>query len=276
MKKRMITVLILALVLSLCACGQRAAGGSDGQDSLPSESTGITQPSGEDTTGETEEAPPKTTTEEPTEEPTTKPTEEPEKTTEPEKETEKGYLQRIERPDQSIFSGPSYDSDFVGTVEMKATYTIVEEKTDDEGNLWGRLKSGAGWVDLTDVRARNEAQEQVSANYADKALLKSGKYYAFTMQDAEDPVQLAFRAYENITDVQFTWLVYDGETMEVDQLLHTIPQMKAGEAFVADVVFYGDMTMFGLSFVDSTGTTHYYSVSVSGRNGTLVFTEYTP
>ena len=59
------------------------------------------------------------------------------------------YLQFIQRADQSIFDGPSYDYALVGTVQQRGTYTIVEETWDYEGNLWGRLKSGAGWVDLT-------------------------------------------------------------------------------------------------------------------------------
>ena len=55
------------------------------------------------------------------------------------------YLLRIERNDQSIHEGPSYDDIFVATVGEKGVYTIVEEATDAEGNLWGRLKSGIGW-----------------------------------------------------------------------------------------------------------------------------------
>ena len=53
-----------------------------------------------------------------------------------------GYLQRIVRPDQSIYAGPGYDYGFVGVVEKTATYTIVEEKKD-----WGKLQQG-GWISL--------------------------------------------------------------------------------------------------------------------------------
>ena len=58
------------------------------------------------------------------------------------------YLQRIERSDQSIYEGPGYDYCFVDTVRQRGTYTIVEEVRDSEGNLWGRLKSGKGWICL--------------------------------------------------------------------------------------------------------------------------------
>ena len=274
MRKLMMACLIFAMVLSLCACGQRAGGDRNSMDDKPDYGT---QGTTEEAQGTTEEVPQSTTQAPDDDEPAQSTTEatQPEEpdVTEPE---EQGYLQRIERPDQSIYDGPGYDYGFVGVVEQASVYTIMEEKKDDEGNLWGRLKSGIGWVDLTDVRARNKADEKVSANFADKTLLKSGEYHEFILEESDFLEKLAFRSYETVTDVQFTWLVWNGETMEVDKVLHTIPELKAGEVFVAGVVFYGDMTMFGLSFVDGDGVTHYYSVSVSGRNGSLVFREYQP
>ena len=270
MKKRFAVCLILALILALAACGSE---GAHNRDKKPKDdpTTQIIQ------TDPTEDT--KSTTQPTVQEDSTQPTVQEEQTKPTESESvpeEEGYLQRIERPDQSIYDGPGYDYGFVGVVEQASVYTIMEEKKDDEGNLWGRLKSGIGWVDLTEVRARNEAKELVSANFADKTLLKSGKFHEFILEESEYLEKLAFRCYEDVTDVTFTWLVWNGESMEVDKVLHTIPELKAGEAFVAGVVFYGDMTMFGLSFVDGGGVTHYYSASVSGRNGSLVFTEYQP
>ena len=274
MKKRIAVCLIFALALGLCACGQESAGRDrlhtrhDREESASESTQGSSQDVPQSTTKEPiDDEPEKTTTEaaQPDEPAPDEPAPE-----------DPGYLQRIERPDQSIYAGPGYDYGFVGVVEMAATYTIVEEMWDDEGNLWGKLKSGAGWVDLTEVQVRNEAKELVSANYADKTLLKSGKYHEFILEESEYLEKLAFRSYENVTDVQFRWLLWEEEGLQVDKVLHTIPELKAGEAFVAGVVFYGDMTMFGLSFVDGNGVTHYYSVSVSGRNGSLVFEEYQP
>lgn len=269
MKKRIAVCLIFALALGLCACGQESAGGDrlhtrhDREESA-SEST---QDSSQDV--------PQSATQEPLEdapEETTTVTAQPD---EPALE-DPGYLQRIERPDQSIYAGPGYDYGFVGVVEKTATYTIVEEKKDDEGNLWGRLKSGIGWVDLNDVRKRNEAREVVSGNYADNTLLKQDNVHQCVVDDSEFRELLAFRFYEDVTNVCFRWLDWDGETRAEGSMIFHIPEVKAGEAFVAGVVFYGDMTMFGLSFVDEGGVPHYYSVSVSGRNGSLVFTEYQP
>ncbi len=56
------------------------------------------------------------------------------------------YLVRISDPEHPVFSEPGGKQ--VATVKKAATYTIVEER-DMDGVLWGRLKSGAGWIELT-------------------------------------------------------------------------------------------------------------------------------
>ena len=47
-----------------------------------------------------------------------------------------------------IYSRPDSRSAFVDYVGKAGTYTIVEEALDDNGNLWGKLKSGLGWIPL--------------------------------------------------------------------------------------------------------------------------------
>ena len=47
-----------------------------------------------------------------------------------------------------VFAEPDGDSRYVRDVRTKSVYTIVEEAYDTYGNLWGKLKSGLGWVML--------------------------------------------------------------------------------------------------------------------------------
>ena len=77
------------------------------------------------------------------------------KETEPETKAEKKfepYLMKIERG-LSIFDGPGYEYQPYKGIQETGTYTIVEEFYDKKANTtWGRLKSGAGWVDLEFAR----------------------------------------------------------------------------------------------------------------------------
>ncbi len=59
------------------------------------------------------------------------------------------YLLDILEATHPIYSEPSYSSDYVGTVQYAGYYTIVAEAWDNAGNVWGKLKSGAGWVDIS-------------------------------------------------------------------------------------------------------------------------------
>lgn len=77
---------------------------------------------------------------------------EPEVFTEPMNEVP--YLLTIATNNHNIYTQPTYNSSVVRGIE-KGIFTIVEEQHDTLGNLWGRLKSGLGWVCVTDINAEN-------------------------------------------------------------------------------------------------------------------------
>ena len=59
------------------------------------------------------------------------------------------YLVRI-YPVTKVYDSPSSDAGVAMTLDEENVYTIVEEKVAD-GIRWGRLKSGAGWLNLDEV-----------------------------------------------------------------------------------------------------------------------------
>lgn len=263
--KRCIILLLSAFIAVFLCCGCQS---DSSEPTVPAE---ITLP---------ETLPPEipVQTDAPTEavtEPATQPATE--STTEPPTEpVSLPYLQAIGRDDQSIFDGPGYDYCFAGTVEIATVYTIVEEAWDPDGNLWGRLKSGAGWVDLTEIRSWETSYEPISANFADDRLIHSGTYHHCVADTSEYAVQLAFRAYDVLYDFSFYSLAFVDSGYEPDELLFSLPELTPEKPFVADVAFPGDMSMFAVSFTDKSGTVYNYSVSISGRNGALILSEYAP
>ena len=172
-----------------------------------------------------------------------------------------------------VYSGPSYDWEYAQIVDQDGVYTIVEEAVDEEGNLWGRLKSGVGWVDLTYVRSDRAVNAPLTASFADKALLSGGNYHQFMAGDAEKGVQIAFRAREDLKDVSITSLDLEGKA---ERTLHTQDALTEEKPLVVQVLFYGDLTAYGISFTDSSGNARNFAVYISGRNGALVLQESTP
>ena len=56
------------------------------------------------------------------------------------------YTYSIDNYSVAIYSSPSYQSSITGYINDRGTYTIV-----DESNGWGKLKSGAGWINFRDA-----------------------------------------------------------------------------------------------------------------------------
>lgn len=163
-----------------------------------------------------------------------------------------------------IYAGPDYDSGYRQIVGEDGVFTIVEERKDTQGNLWGRLKSGVGWVDLTAL----DAEGPISIGFANKAILKSAQHRV-TVDSSEWSVQVAIRANEPLKEIQLAELVEVGEDVPQQELLYTLPELAAKKLLVADLAFPGDMTAYCISFTDKTGQTRTYEICMSGRDGTL-------
>lgn len=274
MKKALVLILLAGLLMSLLA-GCDLAGQLE---NLQSQLENIGQP-GEDRTQENVQPAPEVTDPPDTTAPpeTTLPPETvapPETTLPPETvevpENAVPYLLNIPRADQSIFGEPTYDSRFVRTVEKAGWYTIVEERWDSEGNLWGKLKSGIGWIDLTELYFKKEYPDPITANFADKELLKSKNFHHYVVDDTEYAEQVAFRAAETLYNVQFFVTVYDMQTgWETSEDLLFLGKLTPEKPLVVDVVL-GDTTEYKISFEDGDGVFYVYTISVSGRNGALI------
>ena len=178
------------------------------------------------------------------------------------------YIQKVRRADQSIHAGPGYDYPINGTVEQAGSYTITTQITDWEGFLWGRLKSGAGWINLSEIRQQEDIQLSLTANFADKTLLNSGNFHRFTDDASPEAICIAVRAYENLTDLTLYIPDYSVE-QETWTPVYTQAQIGSEKPLVADLSLPGDMSYYGVSFKDSAGALSYYRLYLSGRDGSV-------
>ncbi len=62
------------------------------------------------------------------------------------------YLVKVTTNALNIRKGPGTNTTKVGCIRDRGVYTIVEEKTGKGASLWGKLKSGAGWISLDYVK----------------------------------------------------------------------------------------------------------------------------
>ena len=199
----------LAVCLMLCACGSKPAG-----TTAPRETTAHAE-----TTAPAETAAPAETTL-------------PAETTVPvEDGSNCSYITvRIEDPLTQIYAGPEFKSGSVALVEEAGAYTIIEEATDRDGNLWGRLKSGLGWVCLTEP-----ALAPIHADYAPEDF---NGYHAYWSEETDYIPSIGFTPSETLTDVRFGLLDwFETESWQMSETLYTIDEMDPDHAFLAQVVF---------------------------------------
>lgn len=252
---------ILLLCVLLVACGAEKPGETTLPPTVPDTPPATTAPMVPAT--EPEETAPETT--EPAE--TTTPVEptEPAKPTEP--AASESYTISISDPETYIYSSPELAANVTALVEEAGIYTIVEEAVDSDGNLWGRLKSGIGWVCLTEP-----AIVPVYADYAPEHFVYADSWHCGETDYVTD---IGIIPMESITDVEFV-LLNVIESYAVEEVLYQTDALEAEEALKVSVVYWGDMTTYGLNFTDMHGNRRCYALSISGKDGSLVCREYRP
>lgn len=174
--------------------------------------------------------------------------------------------------DQPIFEGPSYDTNLLGVIEAAGNYAIPVTAMDDEGNRWGRLADGRGWIDLTHVEASKD--DPITAGFAWDSLLENGEYVSFVGTDKDYSNTIAFTAHKTLTDVSLYSMIMFC-SMAIDRELYTLETLEPGKPLVATLMFPGDMSAYGIAF-QCEGEEYFYIASLSGRNGTVVFQPFTP
>ena len=182
------------------------------------------------------------------------------------------YLETVKFSDEAIYSGPGYEYNYAGTVEVAGVYTIVDEAYDAYGELWGKLKSGAGWINLS--HSRNHSTPVGSSNYFVKAYRAGDneKGDVFIPDSTIDYAQkIGFQASKSVV-----FELYEINVMvdpaEIVRYLGT-GYLSAGETLIAEIGFHGDFTTYEIKVTDDYGVMHRYELSQSLMDGSLCFTQ---
>ena len=179
------------------------------------------------------------------------------------------YLLSLYEGDE-IYAGPAYDFALAGSIAEDGVFTIVAEAWDGADNLWGKLKSGAGWVFLKNESAM--VFSPISADFASEELIAKGPYEYLLVDESLNADEIAIYANETLTDVCFFQYGYDGDA-RVENPLYNLPTLTIEKPLVAAVAFYGDTTAYGVSFCDASGMERCFEISISGIDGSLVLNE---
>lgn len=176
------------------------------------------------------------------------------------------YTVEISEDGTLIYDSIGFWSTPVDAINEAGVYTIIAESEDRDGNTWGLLKSGAGWICLAPIPYRPFA--------ADYALESFVADFEFRAEESDHLTRIGIYANEPMSDFSISHLEWDGSAYRVEKELYSLTPFDTDETILAEVVFYGDMTAYGISFVDRDGISRSYALTVSGKDGALVVTQY--
>lgn len=255
MRHIVIAVLTLSLLVSLSGCGNSLPGG---------QTEATTQPStAQETVQGTEIPVPETTVS------TTEPPIEPARTL--------PYLVTVPRADFPFHQGPGYHTPQTGRVELAGVYTIVEEAYDDSGNLWGKLKSGAGWLDLTRLKKEETDGPVISMSSMAELLSGGGDYIYCPIAFDQYARKIYLKANVPLTNVEIFPLNVFEEQIE-QPTVYTVASWGAGEFLLLEASFPGDFSAYGIRVTDSDGVIYRYSIweNLSGEGEPFSLNTYAP
>ncbi len=184
------------------------------------------------------------------------------------------YLVKVTDPDHPIHKEPGFTAPAAGTVAQAGTYTIMEEVRDDDGTLWGRLKSGAGWIPVAGLEKQYLPHVLLTADYADENLLLHGSYLRCEADRTEQAVVIALYPQKGLSDAQVFSTAVEDEGFLLQEVLGSFPALTPDKPLLLWVSFPGDMTAYCLRFADEAGAVHHVLISISGRDGSVLLSEY--
>ena len=258
MRKIMCVFLVAVLCsMTLSGCGYFWARLAATQ-ATPPETTAATTAVPEITVPETT-APTQEETTAPTEEETTAPTE-PLSDTLP-------YLKSLPA-EACIFKEPDADSAFSQTVEQEGIYTIVEEVRHANGQIWGRLKSGVGWVNLSDPFCHGKALPAVTASRTSQIIMDSQHHRVNAQASQEYVIYLTFMPHETVYNLRL-----EEQHPVWSKTLATIDTLSPGMPLVVGVTLV-DFNYFTLTYEYGDGQTGSVCVDQNYTDGPLLYFSY--
>ena len=183
------------------------------------------------------------------------------------------YLIKITRADLPHFRGPGYETGFSEYLRTPGTYTVVEEARDSFGNLWGRMKSGAGWLDLTHL----EKEEAVAPLITVGQGLPSGEYHNAAITSSSYGSKITLLTNETVTNVEIFFLDcsigYEERSPQ-----YTLDTWEPDTPLLLTALYSGDMSVYAIRVTDGDGYIHRYAIwqNLSGMGAPYTLQTYYP
>ena len=114
-----------------------------------------------------------------------------------------------------------------------------------------------------------ETGDLISVDYADTTLLSGGSYHHYS-DGQEYREAIVIEAASELNDVHFFQYEMNADGLVPGMDLYALSTLTEDKPLVVEVEFPGDLTTYGIRFVDDNGCSHSYRIYISGKDGSLV------
>ncbi|MBR2667496.1 MAG: hypothetical protein IKD96_04995 [Oscillospiraceae bacterium] len=189
---------------------------------------------------------------------------------------QEGYLVYTEEDGDMWETGPRYELYLENNQRVPGVFLAFDDN--HPGKLAYAVGGGAQLFSR-DVPPLWEGLPAVEVSWAEDLMLGSSDHNTFTADTEEPQVQIAFTANGVVRDFKVLSLFLqdvddNGEPTFLVKDLYSQDLLTPWRPLVVETTFYGDIPNNGISYVDADGVTHYYAVSESGMDGSLLLTEF--
>ncbi len=95
-------------------------------------------------------------------------------------------------------------------------------------------------------------------------------YHVFIKEESEYTQYLLLKPSEELSDISLYLMDIADEGLVPGEKLYTLDKLNVDKHLVVGVVFYGDLTTYGLSFKGASGNEYNYTIYTSGKDGSVI------
>ena len=158
---------------------------------------------------------------------------------------------------------------FLDAFQAETLFFTVDDAILESGHTVYDFALSFFSVNAQSATESNKEPRLLDADYADEEWLSNSAYPHYRNED-EYAVAVVFHAYGKLHDVTILAMEFHEEGYLPGAELFTVPELTAELPLVAELSFPGDMSTYGIRFVDQLGTTHMYSIYISGKDSSLI------
>ena len=100
--------------------------------------------------------------------------------------------------------------------------------------------------------------------------------FSYRAKETEYMTTILFTSAEELLDIQFGELLWTEEAALRMDMRFSMPALGAEQTLAVQVPFWGSSTTYGICFTDESGSIRHFSVTLSGKDGRLILSEYVP